>query len=517
MKRPVCFLTSLLFVLLPASGQGFNLYSDPETESSELYSSGNPYQKDVLLFYSMLEETHPHFADSRRAKALEREKMKSFRWAEDCTSASGLGTYIQSRLAILEDGHTTVAPSYRTDQIYPINLYFLNDSEVYVKGIAAEYSEFLGKRLKCMNGMKIKDVLDSFRGKMSSDNENRFIRDVGNIMQFFQNWEDLPYMAADSSLNLVFTDMTSLKIYPCDIRGTEIEWAYDMAGKGITAPKKALFYYEIPEDKQLCYLQFNAFTDRNTELQRVAASMPAGQEIPANVMARLDMLPRFNVFLEEMFRDISANGVKTLVVDLRNNKGGNSILGDILLSWLKPAAQTADYRSYTRLSPLWGMQYPSLMSQYRKAAQDRGETIDGDTLYNGKYLTSLSGAPESPDTLFRLNCTTDTFNGDVIFIQGRDTYSSAGMLLTKARDNGIGLIIGEESSFRPDTYGDLLTWMLPNTGIRGYVSSKYFQRPAGDREHGNALVPDVLITPSWDDFMSGKDPAWEWIENNKDK
>ena len=62
-----------------------------------------------------------------------------------------------------------------------------------------------------------------------------------------------------------------------------------------------------------------------------------------------------------------------------------------------------------------------------------------------------------------------------------------------------------------------LTWMLPNTGIRGYVSSKYFQRPAGDREHGNALVPDVLITPSWDDFMSGKDPAWEWIENNKDK
>ena len=91
------------------------------------------------------------------------------------------------------------------------------------------------------------------------------------------------------------------------------------------------------------------------------------------------------------------------------------------------------------------------------------------------------------------------------------------MLLTKARDNGIGLIIGEESSFRPDTYGDLLTWMLPNTGIRGYVSSKYFQRPAGDREHGNTLVPDVLITPSWDDFMSGKDPAWEWIENNKDK
>ena len=284
MKRPVCFLTSLLFVLLPASGQDFNLYSDPETESSELYSSGNPYQKDVLLFYSMLEETHPHFADSRRAKALEREKMKSFRWAEDCTSASGLGTYIQSRLAILEDGHTTVAPSYRTDQIYPINLYFLNDSEVYVKGIAAEYSEFLGKRLKFMNGMKIKDVLDSFRGKMSSDNENRFIRDVGNMMQFFQNWENLPYMAADSSLNLVFTDMTSLKIYPCDIRGTEIVWAYDMAGKGITAPKKALFYYEIPEDKQLCYLQFNAFTDRNTELQRVAASMPAGQEIPANVM-----------------------------------------------------------------------------------------------------------------------------------------------------------------------------------------------------------------------------------------
>ncbi len=45
------------------------------------------------------------------------------------------------------------------------------------------------------------------------------------------------------------------------------------------------------------------------------------------------------------------------------------------------------------------------------------------------------------------------YKGEVIFIQGPRTFSSAGILITTARDNKIGTIIGTESTFSPSCKG----------------------------------------------------------------
>ena len=47
-------------------------------------------------------------------------------------------------------------------------------------------------------------------------------------------------------------------------------------------------------------------------------------------------MPDFGAFLKEMFGEMERNDVKTLVIDVRDNGGGNSRLCNQLLSWLKP-------------------------------------------------------------------------------------------------------------------------------------------------------------------------------------
>ena len=47
-----------------------------------------------------------------------------------------------------------------------------------------------------------------------------------------------------------------------------------------------------------------------------------------------DSLPLFADFLDEMARAMGVHNVNRLVIDMRYNGGGNSVLGDVLLEFL---------------------------------------------------------------------------------------------------------------------------------------------------------------------------------------
>ena len=104
------------------------------------------------------------------------------------------------------------------------------------------------------------------------------------------------------------------------------------------------------------------------------------------------------------------------------------------------------------------------------------------------------------------------FKGNVIFISGRGTFSSAGLLLTLARDNNIGTIIGETSGHRPSHYGDVLRFNLTNTDTKATVSCRHFTRPNENLNNEIELVPDIVLNLS--DYTMEKDPAWEWVIKN---
>ena len=92
-----------------------------------------------------------------------------------------------------------------------------------------------------------------------------------------------------------------------------------------------------------------------------------------------------------MFKEVEAGGIKTLVVDVRNNRGGNSMLCKQLLSWLKPIKEINKSKVQIRFSKLWEQQYPLLSEKYKNILSNKGDDYElGRLFIRKKRLFSIS-------------------------------------------------------------------------------------------------------------------------------
>ncbi len=80
--------------------------------------------------------------------------------------------------------------------------------------------------------------------------------------------------------------------------------------------------------------------------------------------------------------------------------------------------------------------------------------------------------------------------GDIIGLISRQTFSSAMSNAHQLRDNCGAVLIGEPTGGKPNHFGQLSGFTLPNSGIRISHSTRWFQKVEGDPD---AVNPDVLV------------------------
>lgn len=500
-----------------AQNASFPIYSDSTITASERYIQGNKYQKDLLLFTGMLEECHPAFAPERpQPLDIARIRDEGYAWAGSCLSDTEFKTYLQDIMTRLGDGHSSLLPDLDYNRIYPFAIMKVED-KIILSAVCREYGELLGREITEINGAGTAEVMNSFRSVMSSDNDNYFTSKVGGYMQFASNWNGNPFRAGDDSLTLTFADGRTIKLGACPQNSLNIQWLPSVS----TSPElfirsKQPFTYRLYPEKGLCYMEFNTCADQSTLRSQIYTQGLQGQISEEELERKLAAVPRFDESVERMFADIHSHGISTLVIDVRDNSGGNSRLGDILLSWLRPVGGTLQYTASIKLSSLWKANYPQLAKEYEEAFAAAGEQMTMGKLYDAEWLSSITSndtsAYEIMEPYFRMNSDTSSiFKGRVFILQGDRTYSSAGMFVTAAQDNRIGTVVGRSSTYRPSHFGDLLRWRLPNTGTCGFLSHKIFHRPDLSKDTEAALEPDIPVNPDMEDIMSGADPYEECI------
>lgn len=488
MKR-IALTAVALLCLGAAHSQNIPEYHDTEVEASREYIEGNAYQKDLLLYADMLGDTHPYYADAEHRAKLQRCAGKIYKECGKITEVSDFKLRLSKLAASLHDGHTAIYFFNRLDRIFPVMFTIDGNAPTTIELCSEEHRDILGKEVASINGKPLKKILNSAREFVSADNAVNFENLVQEYLLLTDFWAMMGM--SDEVLNITFTDGSTIAIPAINKSDLKIaQLQKDMSGR-ITAPRRALFDYTIYKDKGICYMQFNQFADRVTH--------------PKN-----PQLPRFDEFMRDMMADMEAKSVKTLVVDLQYNSGGNSSLGDVLLSFLTPYRMMKQFNALVRISELMLAYYP-----YYKEF-----TYDGKPLEIGKrYLArkfdhnrdaKIDYTAPQDSARHVLNLDPERiFNGDVIFIQGKDTFSSAMLLLTTARDNHIGTIVGERSGGRPSHYGDVLYCRLPNTGTMATVSHKIFLRPSySPVEDAEYLYPDLEI----DLNDPQRDLVWEFVE-----
>ena len=448
------------------------VYTHAGVEASEEYQKGNKYQKDFLLMVKLLETTHPAFTDVvREPFKLSAISNKGYKHLSRCTNDLSFQIYLESILSKLSDGHTAVNIQSNVTSIYPLSTYF-DGKDYYLQGTAKPYKDGLGKKIKTINGVKIQKVVDSFKNDFSYENEVGYQRQVlKNYLAIPFYWNNKPFKRPDNTLLVTFADSTTIQVsaVPAPFQAWEVyKPKQNRSLMQVRSKQNVPFSKQFYENRSIAYLQFNQCTDQYT-LRKTYQDQ--GIQLTQRHDSALSLVPNFYEFLRDFFREAKDKKIKTLVVDVRHNSGGNSELCLQLLSYLRPNSLLTTNRTYIRCSAFYEKYYQEASRKVERSIR-------------------------------------------AIFIQDEDTYSSAGMLITMAYDNHIGIVIGGPSSYNATSYGDILSWSLPNTQTTGTISHKLFLRPNYMDYNDLQLQPDEVIIPSWEEVCKDFDPCWSWVLKN---
>lgn len=159
--------------------------------------------------------------------------------------------------------------------------------------------------------------------------------------------------------------------------------------------------------------------------------------------------------LESFFAEVFAGNIENVVVDLRYNGGGNSAVANEFITYL-------DVEKYQG----W----------------DSGIRFGG-YLYKNENIVHKNKQKEQ------------VFDGQVYVLTNIKTYSAAMDFAMLIGDNDLGTIVGEPSGNLPDSYGDILSFQMPNSKLMLCVSYKRWYR-VDQSKSGQPIMPDYEVESS---------------------
>lgn len=448
----------------------------------------NLYQNELMNFFIFLTKTHPAFILD---KSLEAKCYQFVLSACDelCDmnpiTLADFQLRINELLVLLQDAHTFV--NIEPLSLYPFSVRYFNGS-FYLYSISSCYKNVTGKVITSMGGVDIGDIHRRLAGMLPAENE---VKAGITGSHFLNNLSLIKRLGIDDDvLEIVFSDGDRIKIDKENATNNQPDQIAVVKPNAVTARQPMPYHYRIIDS--ICYFQFNEMFDSYTYQLGCQLS---GEPLDKNVFHNL---PSFTKFLERMIQDMNQKGISLLVVDMRYNGGGNSLLGNMLLEAFNiHLSDIKSYRTYIRPSAFLKEFYPFLLDNSIKT-NDEALTEQNPDRRMGKDIPSSK----------------HKYTGKVVFIQGQNTFSSAGYLLTTIKDNHLFPLIGMPTSQKPTCYGDIIPISLPFTGTKGYMSHSFFRRPDSLLDEETTLTPDIVIDTSVMDYLEGVDNCWDWIKSS---
>lgn len=205
----------------------------------------------------------------------------------------------------------------------------------------------------------------------------------------------------------------------------------------------------------------------------------------------------FRAFIDDAFARFLDADATTLLIDLRDNPGGDNSFSDHMIAWFadEPFRFTSDFR--IRVSP-----ETTASNAARLTPDDAADSI------GRRFAALYAGAQTGDIARFEIPMAHPRegarFNGRVFALINRRSFSNSVNTAAIIQDYGFGTILGEPTSDLATTYGAMEHFILPNTGFSVGYPKAYILRPNGDTRVAG-VTPDVAIaTPI---VQSADDPV----------
>ncbi|MFN5662584.1 MAG: S41 family peptidase, partial [Planctomyces sp.] len=208
---------------------------------------------------------------------------------------------------------------------------------------------------------------------------------------------------------------------------------------------------------------------------------------------------QWDKFLDEAIAAANARGAAGLIVDVRENGGGSTELGEALL------ARVTD-RPYRMNSKLVWRRSEESDELFRMTSKPMWRWL---LIALPLFVPEYTKLKQGEDGISELEATSrprvePSFKGPAVLLIGDQTFSAATDLADGVRTYDLMLTIGQPTGGLPNTLGDIGPFQLPNSRIAVSYSMKLFVRASGDESDLGPVRPPIEVTP-----VAGRDAALE--------
>ena len=192
----------------------------------------------------------------------------------------------------------------------------------------------------------------------------------------------------------------------------------------------------------------------------------------------------FQTFIDAAFRQFMEAGADRLLIDLRNNPGGDASFSDLMVAWIadRPFRFYADFQ----------------VKVSQAAEASNAARLEGENPHWVSQAYAKEFAAREPGEVFAFDMSTvepragERYRGHVYALVNRHSYSNTVTVAAILQDYGFATILGEETADLATTLGAMEHFELTNTGIRVGFPKARITRPSGDPNR-RGVVPDVPI------------------------
>ncbi len=287
-------------------------------EALEAVEASSPEGVDILVFAQNLVKNHvgiaklvsiSDFCESAIA-ASERLDAVAAAGAEDNDRLASLYFELSKLAAMLHDGHTGV--SFPQEIIPYLEYYPYNASviggKIVVTTISAEYDNVVGKDVVELNGKTVDEVLSALKQIISFDTEAFAVDQACNRINMRAALEFTGIGSDDGILRMKFSDGSEISLEPISYEAFN-NCSFTTLVTNVERTLYPSSYYECYDlSDDTLFVQYNACM--NADGYSVAD------------------------FSNDVLGFIDNNGFSRIIVDLRFNGGGNSMLLDPFISQL---------------------------------------------------------------------------------------------------------------------------------------------------------------------------------------
>lgn len=375
----------------------------------------NAFREDFQFLYTAL-LGHPLILVNAQKK---RSFMELYRAkAEEVCSYDSLIDAATELTVFFQDGHTNIEVPYSAEDFcIPLRCEWEEDSGCLV--LRERYCEIpAGAYIVDVDGITVEGLISRMTERIP--HENRYLVKSRMVGYPYQNY----YLFSEMSLKYLFGEKDGYDI------------SFLANGKRIV--------------KRCCLEGYDGFLDFDDDSDFIAYEID-DRKIILHLNACI-LNEKYKKTLETLARLCKERQIKTFILDLSKNMGGNSAVID-------------EFISYTNVESFRRYEMTDYSSGEPKQIESRQKIV--------RNIRKPICFP--PDLFCKVSC---------------HTFSSARTFAVTLKDNGIARIIGAETGGRPNSYGMPRKLQMPASKLRFRVSTSYFMRPDASKDDALTLEID---------------------------